>query len=575
MQIKLIRIKNFLGIDELEIAPGKINIIRGPKGVGKSTILEGIEKIFTNKDRRTETIKHGESEATLFLETDNGLEIDRRLRDEKADYFKLRKGDEGISSTEKYLKDFINGNIFRPIDWVNMKSEEQTKSILNMLQIDWSKENIKQWFGEIPSNVEFSQHILMVLKAIEVKYYKDREEVNRRIKELKTQIQVIKKDMPADYDGEVWREKKVQEYYKLVSDAEKVNGYIKEAEALQENIKSQIETIEANSESEKSRTQMKYKDQRQDIKDIVDLSNSKIEKAETELASTDDKLKNALIESESDYNKEFYNLSGSFEATKKKLEDEYNQKLKDVSVKFIADKDNLNQRKQESKDSLNALSESFKESEKDNIILQNNKISAKNQELISLDEIETQAIKAVEVKKNTEIEKVKLRAGKAAEFLKTTEQIEIEPLQKDADEVANMQSYLRQWDNMIDIRDNKLSVKEREAQELTARIDKARTLPSELLKTAQMPIDGISVDEKGLIRINNTLIDGLSSGEKLELAFKIAKAQAGDLKVICIDKFESLKSEEKQILENAMDDDFQYFITEHTATEELEIEKIG
>ena len=87
----------------------KINIFKGPKGSGKSSILEGIEKTFTNKNRRTEVIKHGTDEATLFVALDDGLEVDRRLRTDKADYLKVRKGEEGVPSTEKFLKSFING----------------------------------------------------------------------------------------------------------------------------------------------------------------------------------------------------------------------------------------------------------------------------------------------------------------------------------------------------------------------------------------------------------------------------------------------------------------------------------
>jgi len=556
LQIKLIRIKNYIGVNELELEPGKINIIKGPKGIGKSTILEGIEKLFTNKDRRIETIKHGETEATLFLETDEGLEIDRRIRSDKASYFKLRKGEEGISSTEKYLKDFINGDIFRPVDWVNSSVQEQTKSILNMLQIEWSKDNIVNWFGELTSDIDFNQHILMVLKAIELKYYKDREEVNRRIRELKTQIQVIKKDMPVDYDGEIWRDKKVQEYYNKVSEAQKINGYIKEAKSLKENIKSQVDTIEANAESEKSRTQMKYKDQRQDIKDIVDLSKSKIEKSKSALTGFDVKQENNISRS-----------YASYQQSLNELEKEFDKKRKDLKIELEARDEQIKL----------VISES-KETEKDTIQLQETKIATKQQELISLDEIESQAIKAVETKKAVEIEKANLRLGKAIEYLKVAETTDTEPLQVEADEVASMQSYLRQWDNMIDIRDNKLSNKEIEAGVLTARVDKARTLPSELLKTAKMPVEGISVDEKGMIRINDTLIDGLSDGEKLTLAMKIAKAQCGELKILCIDKYECLDGESQKILEKEMSEDqYQYFITivSNTENNKITIEKRG
>jgi energy-coupling factor transporter ATP-binding protein EcfA2 len=575
LKIKRIEIKNFLGIKEFELDPGKINLISGPKGSTKSSIIEGIEKIFTNKNRRTEVIKHGEEEATLFIETTDGLEISRKIRADKADYFKIRKGDEGVPNTETYLRNFINGDVFRPVDWVNMKSEQQTKSILNMLQIDWTQDNVLKWFGEIPSNIEYEQHILMVLKAIEVKYFKDREELNRQIKELKTQVTIIKKDMPENYDGEVWRVQKVQDLYKIVSDAEKINGLIKEANLLQQNVQDQINTIDANADSQRTRVQMKYKDQRQDIKDIIEMAKNKIEKAKSALENVDNVLSNALGESENDFDKESYKIAEQHQNLLEKLKDEYNQKVKEAAEQFIADKDVLNIKKQRSKDSLTKLNQSTKEAEKDTIQLQETKIATKQQELISLDEIENQALEAVNVKKVAEIEKVELKVGKAAEYLKVTVPVEIEPLQEKADEVATMQSYLRLWDKMIEIRDNQLPSREQEAESLSSKIDKARTLPSELLKTAQMPVDGISVDEKGLIRINKTLIDGLSDGEKLELAMKIAKAQCGELKVICLDKFESLNpAVQQKLLEDIAKDEFQYFITS-TMSDEFAVDKIS
>ena len=563
-KIKRIEIKNFLGIDEFGLDAEKINIFKGPKGSGKSSIVEGIEKTFTNKNRRTEVIKHGTDEATLFVALDDGLEVDRRLRTDKADYLKVRKGEEGVPSTEKFLKSFINGDIFRPLDWVNKPIEEQTKSILSMLQIGWSNEDIVKWFGELPSNIDFNQHILQILKAIELKYYKDREEVNREIKELKTQIDVIRKDLPAGYDGELWKEKKVQDYYNKVAEAQKINQYIEQAKALQEWFQTKVQVIKANAESDKSRVQMNYKDKRQDIKDIIDISNSKIEKANERINGLEPMYSLGIKSINDDEAQEINNLKKELQAKIDELKVTYKDKISAVNSKSTEKRENLKKDMQ-----------STKENEKDVIQLQQNKITQKTEELNSLDSLEKQELKAIDEKIISEVDKEKIRVGKAAEYLENHEQVEVEPLQREADEVAEMQSYLRQWDMMISIRDGKLAEKERYSADLTAKIEKARELPGELLKTAKMPIEGISVDEKGLIRINGTLIDGLSDGEKLELAMTIAKAQAGELKVICLDRFESLKSKQKEILETALSDDYQYFITEHTDDKEMKIEKLG
>jgi hypothetical protein len=569
-----LQIKNFLGVDELGLDPAKINIFKGPQGSGKSSIIEGIEKAFTNRNRRTEIIKHGEDEATLYLELNDGLEIDRRIRTDKADYLKIRKGDEGVPSTEKFLRSLINGDIFRPIDWVGMSSKEQTKSILNMLQIEWSQEDIEKWFDEIPSNIDFNQHILMVLKAIETKYFKDREEVNREIKELKTQIKVIKDDLPADYDGEVWRDKKVQEYYAKVKETQDINKFIEQAKLLQENFENKVKSIKSDAESSKTRIEMKYKDQGQDIKDIIDLSKNKIEKSKIALENSDKDLEIELKESVSRHKDECQKIDNELQDKLNVLEEEYMQKVAEANNLHTAKKNDLDENLVESKEALKKLNIAIKETEKDNISLQENKIGVKNQELNSLDDLKKQELKAVDEKVISEVEKEEIRVGKAAEYIKEHKVVDIEPLQDEADKVADMQSYLRQWDMMIDIRDNKLSGKERYSELLTARIDKARTLPEELLKTAQMPIEGISVDSNGLIRINNTLIDGLSDGERLQLSMKIAKAQSGELKIICLDKFESLNPmAQEELLKEISKDEFQYFITS-TESDEFQVEKI-
>ncbi|HBL06255.1 MAG TPA: hypothetical protein DDZ33_04805, partial [Clostridium sp.] len=89
-QISLLRIANFLGIEEQEIKAAKINILRGPNGEGKTSVIEALEKTFTNKSRRTEVVRHGTDEAALYVELDDGLEVNRRIRSDKADYLKIR-----------------------------------------------------------------------------------------------------------------------------------------------------------------------------------------------------------------------------------------------------------------------------------------------------------------------------------------------------------------------------------------------------------------------------------------------------------------------------------------------------
>jgi len=562
--IKVLKVNNYIGVSEVGMNPDKINIFKGPKGSGKSSILEAIDKIFTNKNRRTEVIKYGTDEATLYVELSDKLEIDRRIRADKSDYLKCRRENETVPSTEKFLRSLVNGEIFNPVAWVGKSTGEQTKSILAMLQIDWNMDNIVKWFGEQPSNIDFNLHILQILKAIETRYFKIREESNREIKELKTQAAVIVKSLPADYDGEIWRDKRVQGYYNAVSEAQKTNTWIANAKTLRESIQTKLDTIEATAERDKSKVQIKFKDQGQDIKDIIELSRSKILKANQTIEGLGAEITQTLrdIDLSNIENKRI--AENELQIKIELLKSEYTDRF------AIIDKDLLIK-----KEDVKIKVESEKENTKELINILENKIATKYQELLSLKDIEKQELINIENLKLATIEKENARVEKAGEYLKESETIDIEPLQTAADEVADMQSYMRSWDTLLDIRDVRLAEKCRYSALLTERIEKARTLPSDLLKVAKMPIAGISVDEKGLIRINNTLIDGLSDGEKLELAMTIAREQCGDLKVICVDRWESLNTAaQDKLLEEMKNDDYQYFVSS-TNSDTFEIEKIG
>lgn len=205
MKIKKLKISNYIGIEELDWDPGMINIIEGPKGTGKTSITEAIETALSNNKRRTEVISHGKDEALLFVETDEGLEVDRRLRTDKSDYLRLN-GDMVAKSTESELRKFFRGDIFRPLDFIDLSIDEQTEIILSMIKMDYSEEEINDWFGEdVLKDINTSKHLLQILKDIEGKYYNERTEINREIRSLESQVKGIESELPPNYDGEKWK----------------------------------------------------------------------------------------------------------------------------------------------------------------------------------------------------------------------------------------------------------------------------------------------------------------------------------------------------------------------------------
>ncbi|MEF2244005.1 AAA family ATPase [Paenibacillus sp. IITD108] len=540
MHIKRIEIKDWLGIKELSFSPGKINKVSGDSGVGKSSLVEALEKAFTNKNRRTEVVSHGAEEAELLVELNDGLQVTRKVRTEKADYLKVKHDSMAVASTESFLRKLVNGEIFRPIEFVQQDAKKQTEIILNMLQIDWTVEDIKSWFGEMPE-ADYHLHILQILKQIESGYYAERESLNREINLLKANIEGIKRDLPPNYDGEEWQSVNLQELYNKLSAAEESNRRLTEAQSLIDGLSLRIDDIKQRSANAAEEKRLNYNRQR----DSLVASISRLEESiQREQAVIDDTDRRIMDESA-------------------RLDNELEQAIERLKLQYQAKKQSMREEIQAASQQSQVFISEYKE-----------QIAEKRTQLANIAEHEAKDLERIKDHENNLITAENEKSGNAQHIVETNQMVDTVPLKAAADEAASMKEYLREWERMNSIIREKLAPKEERSAELTAKIQTARNLPKELLKTAALPVDGLSVDELGRIRINDTLIDGLSEGEALEFAFKLAKAQAGDLKVICVDGWQNLGSRQQEIIEAAKSDEYQYFVLETVEGEALNIETV-
>jgi archaellum component FlaC len=94
----------------------------------------------------------------------------------------------------------------------------------------------------------------------------------------------------------------------------------------------------------------------------------------------------------------------------------------------------------------------------------------------------------------------------------------------------------------------------------------ATNIPQAVLAKMDLPIDGIAVEGDN-VQWKDVDLDKLSTKEQIEFSLQLARALSGKLKVICIDRFESLSAaNRKQFIAEASksDDDYQYFTTQVT-----------
>jgi len=117
---------------------------------------------------------------------------------------------------------------------------------------------------------------------------------------------------------------------------------------------------------------------------------------------------------------------------------------------------------------------------------------------------------------------------------------------------------------------------QQEYDKWTKEIDRIRALPGELLADAELPVEGMGVDEDGGITIDGLPLAAKSTGEQIRIALDVARATSRTLKVLFVDNVEALDPElQAELIQQAREDpDFQYFISRISGSE-LEVTDIS
>ncbi len=503
MKIKRLVINNCLGIKELQVNPGKINIISGGNEKGKTSILECIEKALNNTERRAKFIRDGEEEGTLFVELDNGMEINRKINAADDGTVKVVQNGSTIKKPETVLKSIVGGFNFNPVDFIQKKDKEQTEILLSLIPMCVTKDMLLEWFGEVPP-VDLTQHAVKVLEYLAEKYFYDKRALaNGKVKECENEITCIRAQLPDNYNVDYWRNIVIADKWRLVDKAKEVNNRIEESKKLISNKEVELQNI-----SNKYSLKIKEADEQLQVK-----------------------IKNA--------NEQADNWKDKIKAEIQGYEDE----IKDLEKQILdlREKIKLAQQKIEG--------------------FEQNNLPAKLESLKNERDI---AVKAIDENKTTEINTFNDKIAAAEEFIKNNKVTDIKPLEQDAETAEKMKAYIPLADNLKQL-ENDLLDRQAAAKRLDGFVELARKKPAELLKGIRLPVKGLGINKDMKITINKLPIKNLSTSQQIKLALDIARATSGPLHLICVDRFESLDNEQKKIFfDEAENDDYQYFITKVT-----------
>lgn len=146
-------------------------------------------------------------------------------------------------------------------------------------------------------------------------------------------------------------------------------------------------------------------------------------------------------------------------------------------------------------------------------------------------------------------------------------------LEKEAKNAEDMKAHLNEYNRLIDFQDEVEDLNKKSA-EYTAKIEKARTLPGEILEKSEIPVKGLTIKE-GIPLVNGLPISNLSEGEKLDLCVDVATHKKEALQILLIDGIERLEEKNREKLyANLKSKGVQFIATRTTNDQDLTVVEI-
>jgi len=146
-------------------------------------------------------------------------------------------------------------------------------------------------------------------------------------------------------------------------------------------------------------------------------------------------------------------------------------------------------------------------------------------------------------------------------------------LQAEIDTAEAMRLHLNEYKRFLQTKADWEALTER-SKELTAKIELARELPSEILKTATIPVAGLTVKD-GKPLVNGLPVDNLSDGEQLQLCVDVALGKPAGLRIILIDGTENLSTKNRETLyAKCREKGLQFIATRTTDDSELIVTRL-
>jgi len=194
MKIQQVRISNILGLAHLEFNAGKFNVISGPNGQGKTSVLEAIKAVVEGGHDAT-LLRKGAEKGEVVLVLDDQTEIRKRITPNSSPLQVVRDGGKVNKPSEaiKALTDMLSVN---PVEFLRARKQDRVRVLLETMPLKVDHQRLEEISGIAVAGPE-DQHGLTLIDGVRKQVFDDRTGTNRAVKEKDATINQMKLAVPA------------------------------------------------------------------------------------------------------------------------------------------------------------------------------------------------------------------------------------------------------------------------------------------------------------------------------------------------------------------------------------------
>jgi len=325
MRVNKIRIENVLGIEELEIKPGKLTVITGANATGKSSVLESIRSLIGGSGHDATLLRKGATKGEVVMVIDDGLNRGIELREtitEKSTNRAVNHPDYGkVGKVKTFLNSIHSSISLNPVEFLTASKKERVEIFLNAIPMKVTAKDLSFVPVEIikESGADLDAHALEVLERIRARAYEDRRVVNREFDGKAKTIAEMEKSVPKEVEDD-WAAKLARLEDERTALYEKANEWLEQHNRVAQKKGEQIkEAYSTNRDNAKKKMEESIALARSEYDDFMEKETDKRDIALSSLHVEGDKKKKEYQEKE--YQPESNRLEREIGEAKAKVEE--------------------------------------------------------------------------------------------------------------------------------------------------------------------------------------------------------------------------------------------------------------